>query len=426
MDIFMNVVVIILNVVMYFFLTFTIYQVVYGLIAIFKKPKKVYRAEKNHKYGVLISARDEANVIGNLIDSIKNQNYPQDLLHIFVIADNCTDNTKDVAEEHGAEVVERFNKEEIGKGYAMNYLLKYIDNKYGYDSFDGFLVFDADNLLDENYIKEMNDYFDSPYRIVTSYRNSKNFDSNWLSAGTGLFFIKDAIFLNHPRNLVNTSALVSGCGFMFKKEIAIENDGWPFHSLVEDAEFSLTHFLKGDKIGYAKDAVFYDEQPTRFRDSWNQRMRWTKGFYQMCHMFLGKLLKKMFKGSFNAFDFIATYGANYSFWALLICNTALPLINIFYYHNDILGVFLPMIIGLGAGYLGLSMVALLIFIRERKRIKCKSVLKKIWFILTFPLFVMTYMPISFIAAFMRVTWKHIPHTANITNADLDNQKDNSK
>jgi cellulose synthase/poly-beta-1,6-N-acetylglucosamine synthase-like glycosyltransferase len=418
----MRVIVITLHVIMAFFFTFTIYQVIYGLISIFKKPKTIYKASTNHKYAVLIAARNEEAVIGNLIDSIKNQNYPQELLNVFVLADNCTDKTKDVALEHGAEVIERFNQEEIGKGYALNYLLKYIDKKYGYGSFDGYLVFDADNLLDENYIKEMNNYYDSPYRIVTSYRNSKNFDSNWLSAGTGLFFIKDAQFLNYPRNLLKGGALVSGCGFMFKNEVVIENDGWPFHSLVEDAEFSLSQFLKGDKIGYAKDAIFYDEQPTKFSDSWNQRLRWTKGFYQMCHMFLGKLIKKVFKGSFNAFDFIATYGANYSFWALLICNIALPLINIFYYHMDYLTVFMPMIIGLVSGYVSLSFVALILFIRERKRINCSSNAKKIWYIITFPLFVMTYMPISFIAAFMRVKWKQIPHTAALTNEDLMKQR----
>ena len=68
-----------------------------------RKPKQLV-AKKNHRYAVVVSARNESAVIGDLIHSIKVQNYPTELIDVFVIADNCTDNTADVAREAGAIV----------------------------------------------------------------------------------------------------------------------------------------------------------------------------------------------------------------------------------------------------------------------------------------------------------------------------------
>src|SRR5699024_3328495 len=129
---------------------------------------------------------NESAVIGELVHSIKKQNYPAELLDVFVIADNCTDNTAAVAERAGAIVFERFNRQQVGKGYALDYAFQRIEKEYGQAQYEGYFIFDADNLLDANYVAEMNKVFDSGYRVITSYRNSKNFDSNWISAGSAL------------------------------------------------------------------------------------------------------------------------------------------------------------------------------------------------------------------------------------------------
>ena len=98
------------------FITFTIcytYQLYYVLVVLSRKPKQLV-AKKNHRYAVVVSARNESAVIGDLIHSIKVQNYPTELIDVFVIADNCTDNTADVARE-ACDCVKRFNTEVGGK-----------------------------------------------------------------------------------------------------------------------------------------------------------------------------------------------------------------------------------------------------------------------------------------------------------------------
>ena len=142
------------------------YQFLYLAVPFLKKDKP-HGPAKLHRYAVLISARNEAAVIGHLLDSIRNQDYPSDLVTTFVIADNCTDATAEVARQHGAVVYERFNRVKVGKGYAMNELLAHIDRDYG-KVFDGFFVFDADNLLEPDYITQMNRTFSDGYEIITS------------------------------------------------------------------------------------------------------------------------------------------------------------------------------------------------------------------------------------------------------------------
>ena len=85
--------------------------------------RKFKPAKKKHKYGILIAARNEEKVIGNLIDSINKQDYPKDLYKVFVVADNCTDNTASIARKHGAVVYEREDNEHRTKGFALQFLV---------------------------------------------------------------------------------------------------------------------------------------------------------------------------------------------------------------------------------------------------------------------------------------------------------------
>jgi len=282
-----------------------IYQFFYVFVGIRKRTISK-PAEKNHRYAVVISARNERNVIGNLIDSIHNQSYPRELVDIFVIADNCTDDTAEIARDAGAIVYERFNTELIGKGYALNWFFHILEKDCAYDRYEAFMIFDADNVLDTHFISEMNKAFDAGYRILTSYRNSKNYGENWITAGYSLWFLREARFLNNARMQLKTSCAISGTGFLISSEILRKAGGWVHHLLTEDIEFTVSSILDGEKIGYCAGAMLYDEQPNTFRQSYLQRLRWAKGFYQVFRHYGLKLIKGIFKGCFSCYDILMT------------------------------------------------------------------------------------------------------------------------
>ncbi|NLK64111.1 MAG: glycosyltransferase family 2 protein [Tissierellia bacterium] len=395
------------------FTSFYSYQIFYVFVALFKKSKNS-DASKNHKYAVVIAARNESAVIAQLIKSIKKQNYPCELLDIYVVADNCTDNTAEVAKNAGANVIERFNKHLIGKGYALDYAFKnIISTNKGYE---GYFVFDADNLLDENYVGEMNKVFDKGYKVITSYRNSKNYDTNWLSAGYSLWFLREAKYLNNSRMILNTGCAISGTGFMVSDEIIRKNKGWKHHLLTEDIEFTIDNALQGEKIGYCGTAILYDEQPYLFKQSWNQRLRWAKGFYQVFAKYGMELIKAIFtKRSFCCYDMFVTImpALFLTLTSLAVNMTVLSvgLLNIDIYPKligETIGAILMSVLN---SYIVLFVLGLITTVTEWKKINASWV-KKIKYMFSFPIFIFTYLPISIAALlkFKKIEWQPITHS----------------
>ena len=401
------------------------YQMFYILVAFFRKHKgKNPKNIKQHKYGFIIAARNESNVIQHLIDSIHQQDYPSDLVHIFVIADNCTDDTAKVAREAGAVVYERFNDKEVGKGYALDFGLKCIERDFGDENIEGFFIFDADNLLSKNYISKMNTIFDEGYSVVTSYRNSKNYSTNWLTAGYSLWFLRESKFLNNSRMLMDTNCAVSGTGFLVNADVFKANDGWHYTLLTEDIEFSVDCAVTGRKIGYV-DAEFYDEQPTTFAQSWSQRMRWAKGFYQVFGKYGKKLVGNwLMNFSFSCYDLTMTiFPALFITLACCLTNLCVLIYALFMGPEaaNLIGITLS---SLGTTimnfYITVFFVGLLTTITEWKRINCPTS-KKILYLFTFPLFMFTYVPIAIAALFKKVKWEPIEHNVATTIEDIANK-----
>ena len=274
------------------------YKSLYWIVGIFFT-RKFKPAKKMHKYAILIAARNEKAVIGNLLDSIKKQDYPSDLLTVFVVADNCTDNTAEIARNNGAICYERFDDEHKTKGFALQYLLERIGEDFGRMSFEGYFIFDADNLLNTNYISKMNDAFDSGEKIITSYRNTKNFDENWIASTYAIHWIRSIRCNHRARSVFRLATNIQGTGFLFTNEIV--RDGWKYTSLTEDRALTADAVAQGYRISYNDEAMFYDEQPVNLKIALRQRLRWSKGHlqafvesgpYLFINIFLGKLFIK--------------------------------------------------------------------------------------------------------------------------------------
>ena len=267
-------------------------------------------AKKKHKYAILVAARNEEKVIGNLLDSIKKQDYPSELLKVFVVCDNCTDNTYEVASNKGAVCYKRYDEERKTKGFALQYLFNCIEKDYGIKSFEGYFIFDADNLLQTDYISRMNDSFDAGEKIVTSYRNTKNFDENWIASTYAIHWLRSIRSNHRARSLLRLATNIQGTGFLFTNEIVL--DGWKYTSLTEDRALTADVVKEGYRITYNDKAMFYDEQPISLKVALRQRLRWSKGhllaFVEsgpglFLNIFFGKLfVKKQFKKEQKKYD----------------------------------------------------------------------------------------------------------------------------
>ena len=267
---------------------FWLYQIAVSFCSLIKLKEKKLIENKNHKFMAIIPAHNEEMVIKNLVQSLREQDYPKDLYDIYVIADNCTDATAEIAKENGAIVYKRFDPEHKSKGYALNWFLKQkIEENADYDAF---CVFDADNVVDKNFIKNMNKKLCQGEEIVQGYRDIKNPTDSWISAGYAIFYWMMNRFYHLARYNLGLSPLINGTGFMVKFDI-IKPNGWQTITLTEDIEFSLINISKGRRLGWATDAIVYDEQPVGFKQSWSQRSRWSVGHLQCMKHYTKDLAK---------------------------------------------------------------------------------------------------------------------------------------
>lgn len=386
------------------------YQIFYTIVPFSIKPRPHKKIVKKNKIAILIAARNEEKVIGNLLSSIKNQDYDRNYLSVVVIADNCTDNTAKIAKENGATVFERFNQKEIGKGYALDYAISKLRNGGEWQNIDGIIVLDADNVLTPNYISEMNKTRSDGFEAFTSYRNSKNYGDNWISAGYGLWYIRESKFLHYARMLLHSSCAISGTGFFVSRSLLDKFNGWKFYLLTEDIEFSIFAIINGVKIGCSVNAELFDEQPITFKQSYKQRLRWSKGFFQVWKKHGKDLLKGIFKHrKFAFFDMTMNIMPAFILTVTLLFTSACAIIF------GILGIGDPSpVIESLLGYVAFTysvmfLMGLITIISEWKKIHTTSQ-KKIGYLFLFPIFMYTYIPISLIALFKKVGWEPIHHT----------------
>lgn len=261
-------------------LPFTLYGAYYmivGIMGLFK-PRTYPHAAPQKKFAAVIAARNEAGVVGNLIDSLKEQHYPKALYDIYVLPNNCTDNTEEVALAHGARVFHCSSKVH-SKGGALE---EFFDDTFAHnDIYDAFCVFDADNLVQQDFFQAMNNALCDGVKIGQGYRESKNPKTSWVSGCQTIFYYAVNRFINQARQKVGLSAALNGTGFMVSAEVLKkDNSGFRTFSLTEDIEFTTQNIIKGQDIAWIPEARTYDEHPIDFATSWKQRKRWSTGTIQ--------------------------------------------------------------------------------------------------------------------------------------------------
>lgn len=274
-----------------------LYRLVYLIIG-FVKDKPLKESDTFGRFAILIPARNESRVITKLLKSIQEQKYDKNLIDVFVVVENQNDPTISIVESFGYNCfVRKDMKNKRTKGYALNEVVEDIYNnglKY-----DAFFIFDADNVLENNFILEMNKLYQNGYEVGFAYRNSVNVHDNWVSACTTLLFSNMNTFQNKARSKLFHHILISGTGYYISHSILDKYKGFPFNSLTEDAEFSKYCLLNNIKSKYITTTQFYDEQPSSMQTVSKQRLRWIKGFNNVGKKYDKQIAKTFFKKGSN-------------------------------------------------------------------------------------------------------------------------------
>ncbi len=388
------------------------YKTIYILIGLFSKTKKYPEMPKDKKYAFIITAWNEELVIGNLIDSIRAMDYPQELIDIYVCADNCTDKTGEIAKERGAIVYYHNNPNERSKGYGLRYLVSQIQKDVDINEYYAFTTLDADNVPAPDYISKINNYLQSTgVDECIAYRNTKNLSENWISSMCGIQAFAHSLDGLRPRQVLGCNQEMYGPSTTLRSYLL--KDGWKWVSLTEDIETLLDLTSHNYKTGFTEEAVFYEEQPTTLKLLWRQRIRWARGGLIAFNRYAWKMIKSFFKKpSWSKYDiFFQTFPYSFLvFWITAIYQ--ITILALFFIVGDDSFTWMSVLnywIGVVGGiYLGTLLHNTLVIIKEWKHILLPWY-KIIPYSFLFPLYALMDPIFSAVSAFKNPEWKHIDH-----------------
>lgn len=375
------------------------YSVIIALLFIFRKMQDYKSTDKLLKYAVIVPARNEEAVIGNLIRSFKNQSYAGQC-DVFVVPNNCTDDTEGAARAAGAEIIP-CNVPVHCKGQVLNIAFDYLlaDERH----YDAFCVFDADNIADSDFLLEINKVFAAGANVVKARSEVFNLYDSWISGGYGIYISLFNHFYNRPRYNAKLPAKLVGSGFAVSRALMEKLGGWHTTTIAEDAEFAAQCALANERVYWAPRALALEEAPNNFVVCCKQRRRWSGGVMQVGSLYLKRLAKHSVSAK-------SPLTLDIGMMLLVTFTQVIGLIPMLLTAIFWNGSITSLLLWAGAlavtGYLGLVCAGI-----------AAAVLSKNWSImiakavLMFPIFMASWLPLAVYSFFKRPTnWDEIPHT----------------
>ncbi len=334
-----------------FLIGYSLYFLLFVFLGLFNKKNKDSNDPKT-KFAIIIPAHNEEKVISKLLTNLQSLDYPKNLYDIFVIADNCHDNTAQIAHSYNVNVLKRINHYKKGKGYVLKFALERIGFIGGNSKYEAAVVFDADNLVELNFLKVMNNRILKGEKIIQAYVDAKNPADNWVTATFAMMFWINDRFNLLSRYNVGLSSVLMGTGMCISAD-TLKKIGWNTSTLTEDLEYSIQALSNGIKTAFARETKIYDEKPLSFRASCRQRLRWGRGQLSVTFKYVPELLYQGFKqkslamidGGFRLFQqpFIMFYSIMTILRLTLPGIFYSPFFSILLENMKIFGLFLPFI-----------------------------------------------------------------------------------
>ena len=250
-----------------------LYLLLLTLAGLFNRPAGETVLAPHTRFAVLVPAHNEELLLPDMLGSLGNVDYPRGLFDVYVVADNCSDSTAEIARSRGATAFERDDPVLRGKPYALRWLLEQIPKPAGYDAY---VFLDADTVVSPNLLAVLDDRFRSGSSVVQVHYAVSN---PTRSSASALRFIAFEL-MNYVRPLgkqvLGLSCGLFGTGMGFKRAV-LDTYGWDAFTLAEDVEYSLNLVERGVRVDFAPEATVWSQMPASLRDAKGQNLRWERG-----------------------------------------------------------------------------------------------------------------------------------------------------
>ena len=249
-------------------------------------------AEILSSYKILIPAHNEAIIIGKTLTRLIGQQPDSSPSNIILIADNCTDQTADIARSLGVTVLERHDKHQLGKGFALDFGIDYIRK---HNPPEILIIIDADCETTKADLLRLIDSAktaNSPAQMICLMRVINNASIKQKIAGFA-WLLKNKIRplamhrLNFPTTLLGT-----GMAFPWwtLDAVNMKND-----NIVENFQLTVDCVKNGFTPVLCPSAVVYSDFPAQDAAERSQRTRWEHGHLQTIVKQLPSLFKLAYR-----------------------------------------------------------------------------------------------------------------------------------
>ncbi len=265
----------------------------FGFRFAFKKPVR-YTASAKRRIALVVPARNESKIIGDLFASIKKQDYDENFFDVFVIVKEENDPTIAIASDMGASVY--VVSQQTCKGDALDGFFKAL-KKEQMARYEAFVIVDADAVLDPAFVKELNNALETDYDIFLARKYAKNF----LGGKENRSIFSNCSALTWPMidDLGNTYRMeraiplnMCGQGMMIRRRIIEDLGGWPYRTLTEDYELKLDSLLRGYRSMFCPFAILYTEEALEHGENFTRRLRWLTGYKQCDKKYRDRIKKQ--------------------------------------------------------------------------------------------------------------------------------------
>ncbi|MBI3110170.1 MAG: glycosyltransferase family 2 protein [Ignavibacteriales bacterium] len=267
---------------------FLAYMMALSILALFGGEKKDLTARRSRVFAVVVPAHNEELVIARTLRSLSAMEYDKRLFDVVVVADNCTDETADLARSAGAAVLERHDPDHRGKGYALRWCFDRIlapGSRY-----DAVVVVDADTEISENFLQAINRYLEDGAKVIQAADVVLPQPGAWSPEVTRIALLLFNYVRPLGRRVIGCSAGLRGNGMCFLSEVLRKNP-WDAYSLTEDLEYGLKLLLRGVHVTFAPEAMVYARMPEEAKNAESQRARWEGGRIPVVRAYAGQLLR---------------------------------------------------------------------------------------------------------------------------------------
>lgn len=229
------------------------------------------------KIAVVIPAHNEKESISACVASLTNVEPPDSEYQVVVIADNCTDNTAELAAKAGATVWERSDAANRGKGYALELAFgKLLEDPL----VDAALVVDADTVVHPNFVRACETMFSSGADAVQCRYLVKNPEESQRARLMNTALLAFNVLRPRGRDRFGLSVGILGNGWGLSRD-TLERVPYNAHSVVEDLEYHIRLVREGLRVRFVDDTTVYGEMPSDSAAASTQRSRWEGGRFRM-------------------------------------------------------------------------------------------------------------------------------------------------